>query len=244
MDENTQGLKMFFKKQKKAPILASLSEEMVEEKDIVESKLKHYPFKRVALVVGHSEENTGAATYRLPNGSKNTEFEWNLERANEIKRLVDLYSVGISTRVFVNNYKTAKDFYKKIGEWSPDCVIEFHFNALSEYKPAKGTEVLLIKKDAPEITKATTLSNAISKHLSTSKRHENGVKFLSEGERCHRELFLMRKFCKKSKLCCMLSPEFAHYPTDSARKLLEADGPKNYSRVVTSFLLGKQARYE
>lgn len=232
------------KKQHEMPKLPNpTSDELAEERDIIENQHKQYPFRRIALIVGHTDESSGASTYRTQNGKKYREYDWNKERAHEIKELIDLYSDGVACKVFLRDDIGIDGACKEAGKWGADCVLELHFNSVG-YKPASGGEILMLKGVASEseVKKARMLINAVTKHLSTKKRHDDGIKWLEKGDRGYYNLYYSHKYNKNAKLHGLIEPEFAGYPTDQARKLFESDGPKNYSKVIAQFLLGKEIK--
>lgn len=90
---------------------------------------------RIALVVGHSEQDGGAA--RVVDGVQ--EFEWNLELAEKIKSH-DPGCFEIFTRKGWLPYREEiAEVYSRVDEWGAEASIEFHFNAV-ESPRATGAE--------------------------------------------------------------------------------------------------------
>jgi N-acetylmuramoyl-L-alanine amidase len=99
--------------------------------------------KRIALVVGHSEDSQGAVN----ESSGVTEWNFNTTLVNCIWAKLCGLSGCDNVEIF---HRTAgiRDLVRRVNEWNPDLAIEFHCNAFNG--KASGTEMLVSKVHRPD----------------------------------------------------------------------------------------------
>lgn len=125
--------------------------------------------KKVAIVVGHTSGSKGAQSPYLP-----AEYDYNLEVANELKKLYTGYDIYTHRTYSVGYYNMWKETAAKLNAKDYDLVIELHYNAASP--KAHGTETLHYFNSKKGKAYAEIFSDVISKDFGTTKRGINGGK--------------------------------------------------------------------
>jgi len=129
---------------------------------------------KIALVIGHQQNNQGAY------GSEGIgEWEYNNSLIQDILPSLDYENVLITTRdPNISGYgNQMRDLHKRIDQWGADVSIEFHFNSFSN-SSAQGHEVLYCSEGGKKLAKL--LNDELDKNLPTSNR---GIKRVSGNDR-------------------------------------------------------------
>ena len=108
-------------------------------------KGSNYKYKRIAIVVGHTESSSGTSTYKHTYKGKLKrvrEYDWNNDRAKEIKEYIDTHSEGIACKIFYRDGVGMKGAGKATAKWGADFVIMLHINSVGD-KYAIGSEFIL-----------------------------------------------------------------------------------------------------
>jgi N-acetylmuramoyl-L-alanine amidase len=91
--------------------------------------------KRLAIVVGHTKQASGAWGTKPIEAS---EYPWNSDLANRIVGVCE--AAGLECQVFFRDQIGISGAYKEVENWKATACIELHFNASDD--KARGTETL------------------------------------------------------------------------------------------------------
>ena len=138
-----------------------------------ESVVENKPIKKVAIIIGHGNGDSGAMGW---NGM--SEFNYNSFVADEIARA----DTGKEIKLFHRGSTGIGGVAAKAMAWKGDITIEMHLNAFNG--KAKGCCVLTLK-DQVSIDTGRAYSKAFCKKFNRVMRDEDGVVELVKGDRGH-----------------------------------------------------------
>lgn len=227
-----ERLKQLFKKKDKVNPEELVPVEVVPEKKVV--------YKRIALLVGHDKSAKGAISYPVNNVGIR-EYDWNSERALEIKEMMDQKYPDKDVRIFYRDGIGRTGAAQMIGKWKADLSLELHFNSIGHEKDAFGSEMLILDKDDLSADIGFSLIEEVSRQFKTKLRGRytnkelkdyRGIKALKKGDRGYENLSVIKDNNVPVRL--LIEPFFAGTKTEESKQFME--DPKKYSRVLGSFL--------
>lgn len=142
------------------------------KKVAVKSIEKAIEIKKVALIVGHGNGDSGAMGW---NGV--SEFDYNASVASAIEMSLTEKEV----KVFFRGSSGIAGVAKQAVKWGADIVIELHLNAFNS--KAKGCEVLCLEGDLLSGEKAKSFAKLFCEKFNRVKRRDAGVNWISSSDR-------------------------------------------------------------
>ncbi len=188
--------------------------------------------KRLAIVVGHTNSARGANTYTIPlYGRKISEYEWNSQRAEEIKFHLHQLGSDVAVKIIKRDGIGISGAYKAAGKWGATHIVELHLNSMGEHD-FYGSEILTYKGDTLSAKVATEYLKQFCAKFDFVNR---GVKVRVKKDRGGTSLYCAKKYTK-AKVMLLLEPTFVGSRTTESARLLEGSGPDDYSRFIAKFI--------
>lgn len=197
-------------------------------------------YKKIAIIVGHTKDAQGAATYKV-GGAHIPEYTWNTARAKEIAQHINQQYPSKDVKIFYRDGVGISGVAKLVGQWKPDVSLELHFNSIGHDKDAFGSEMLIVDGDDLSADISANLIGEVSRKFNTKLRNRyttkagkdyRGIKALKKGDRGYYNI----KYVKNQgvKVAMLIEPFFAGTKTEESKQFIE--DPQKYSKVVGDFL--------
>jgi N-acetylmuramoyl-L-alanine amidase len=132
--------------------------------------------QRLAIIVGHSERNSGARALAPINQS---EYPFNKNLALRMEQAAS--ERGITTRTFFRDNIGMRGAYQAAAAFQPLAIIELHFNAASSR--ARGSETLCCELQPDSRRLAEEVQQAMVRVFERTGSANRGVKVLTSGDR-------------------------------------------------------------
>jgi len=196
--------------------------------------------KRIAIIVGHTKSSKGAGTYKV-NGESYREYDWNKERALEMKEVIDQSYQDKDCKIFYRDGIGRKGVAAQVGKWKADISLELHFNSIGHNRDAFGSEMLILKGDDKSAYIGYDCIDELCRQFKTKKRRTyrtkegedlRGIKALARGDRGFENLNYLKRNKVPSKL--LIEPFFGGTKTSESEQFIQ--NPQKYSRVIGNFL--------
>lgn len=185
--------------------------------------------KKIALITGHSKLSQGAKNFLGEH-----EYSFNSRIAQLVKHEINTRYQGVECLVFYRDDGGLRQVARDIKAWGEvDVSLSMHFNAFKDR--AYGCECLISKtytvNEHSSQSLAFNLVNAIFKTFDIKPRHNNGLKWVSGGDRGAYNLELMED--AGAKIALLLEPCFANFETDESQRFFR-DEQAYVDLLVTS----------
>lgn len=174
---------------------------------------------KFAIIVGHSEEDEGATTY------KRGLQEYGFNKPVAINLCSGLCDFGYEAKVFFRNGKTMRQVSREVNAWGANVTIELHLNSYS--KKAYGCEVLAELYDKDAVALGDFVSDELQRVYGIKQRDGNGVKEVKKKDRgfYNLDVFNNTKFTS-----ILIEPCFANFKTHESEKIIEY--PMKYASTL------------
>jgi N-acetylmuramoyl-L-alanine amidase len=147
-----------------------------EEDDAGIAPVEDAPAKRLAIIIGHTEQHQGAFAL-APISQHEYTFNRGIAQAMEMAAA----SQGIAVRTFFRDGVGISGAYQAAVAFDPDGIIELHFNAASA--AARGTETLCSEDHPGSKELADLVQKSMVTVFNRTGSRDRGVKVLRPGDR-------------------------------------------------------------